>query len=155
MNEKPLEWMAVCGEGKGHKILRIGALVIAFLIFVFMIMTGAAIGIVGVIVFAGISGLLQMHAYVEYEFCYFGDEVDVAAIYNKARRKKKMSFSIADVEYMVKKLEKQETTKFFCKKEDNGSVYTMVVNQNGKRTAVVLEADPEFVKAMEMRRKIR
>ena len=31
----------------------------------------------------------------------------------------------------------------------------MVVSVNGKRTAVVLEAIPEFVKVLEMKRKVR
>ncbi len=155
MNTKPLEWMAVCGESMGHKIARVGSLIIAILAFLFMMTTGLKVAVVGVIIFAALSGWLQMRAYVEYEYCYFSDEVDVAVIYNRARRKKKMSFSISDVEYMVKKIEKQENTKFFCKKEDVGNTYTLLLNQNGKRTAVVMEADPEFVKAMEMKRKVR
>lgn len=103
MNEKPLEWMTVCGESLLHKIVRIGLLVIAFILFFLMLMSGATIAVIGVVIFAGASGLMQMYANVEYEFCYFGDEVDVAAIYNKARRKKKFNFSLNDVEYMVKK----------------------------------------------------
>lgn len=155
MNEKPMEWMAVCGESLGHKILRIGSLIIAVLMFLYMMLTGVTVAVVGVLVFAALSAWLQMHAFVEYEYCYFGDEVDVAVIYNRARRKKKMSFSIADVEYMVKKIEPQDTTKYFCNKADQGSIYTLVLNQNGKRTAVVMEANPEFVKVMEMKRKVR
>lgn len=155
MNEKPLEWMIDCGESMGHKIGRIASLAAAIVLFLFFSMTGQLFALIGLVIFGILFAWLQMHAYVEYEFCYFSDEVDVAVIYNRARRKKKMRFTLADVEYMVKKVEKQENTKYFCNKDNLGSLYTIVLNQDGKRTAVVMEAEPEFVKVMEMRRKVR
>ena len=59
------------------------------------------------------------------------------------------------MEYMVKKVEPQQNTKYFCRRENEGMIYTLVVNQEGKRTAVVMEAAPEFVKIMEMKHKVR
>lgn len=155
MNEKPLEWMAECGESSGHRIGRVIALGAAAAMFVFFILTFQLFAMIGTVIFGGLYAWLHIHAFVEYEFCYFSDEVDVAVIYNRARRKKKMNFQIGDVEYMVKKVEPQETTKYFCDKKNVSSIYTLVLNQNGKRMAVVMEAAPEFIKAMEMRRKIR
>lgn len=155
MNEKPLEWMIDCGESMGHKTGRIASLAAAIMLFLFFSMTGQLFALIGLIIFGILFAWLQTRAYVEYEFCYFSDDVDIAAIYNRARRKKKMSFTLADVEYMVKKVEKQENTKYFCNKDAMGNLYTIVLNQDGKRTAVVLEADPAFVKIMEMRRKVR
>jgi hypothetical protein len=155
MNEKPLEWMAECGEGGGHKAGRMAALAAVVALFVFFLLTGQFVVFLVALVFVGLFAWLQMHAFVEYEFCYFDDEMDVAAIYNRARRKKKMTIRLADVEYMVKKEEPQEVTKYFCNRGNLGSIYTLVANIEGKRTGIVLEADPEFVKIMEMKRKIR
>lgn len=155
MNEKPMEWMAVCGEGIGHKIGRFLSLAVAILAFLLFMMSGQLLIVLVAVAFAALFAWLQTHAFVEYEFCYFDGDIDVAAIYNRARRKKKMSFKVADVEYMVKKLEPQQTTKYFCRKNNLGSLYTLVVNQDGKRMAVVMEACPEFVKIMEMKRKVR
>lgn len=155
MNEKPLEWMAVCGESAGHKLGRIAALAAAVALFLFFFLTGQLFALIGLAVFGALYAWLQMRAFVEYEFCYFSDDVDISAIYNRARRKKKMSFTLADVEYMVKKVEPQQVTKYFCNKSESEKLYTLVLNQEGKRTAVVMEADPGFVKVMEMKRKVR
>ena len=154
MNEKPMEWMAVCGEGIGHKIGRFLSLLVAILAFLLFMMSGQFLIVLVAVAFGVLCAWLWMHAYVEYEFCHFDGDVDIAAIYNRARRKKKMSFKLEDVEYMVKKLEPQQTTKYFCKKNNLGGLYTLVVNQEGKRIAVVMEACPEFVKIMEMKRKV-
>ena len=154
MNEKPLEWMAVCGESMGHKVGRYAILFLAVVCFL-VIMPITWIGIIGVIGFGVLFAWLQTHAYVEYEYNYFSDDMDISAIYNRARRKKKLSFSLSDVEYMVKKVEPQEVTKYFCNKNEQGNIYTMVVSVDGKRTAVVIEAIPEFVKVLEMKRKVR
>lgn len=154
MNEKPLEWMAVCGESMGHKFGRYVILFLAVVCF-FMIMPLTWIGIIGVIGFGVLYAWMHMHAYVEYEYNYFSDDMDISAIYNRARRKKKLSFSLSDVEYMVKKVEPQEVTKYFCNKNEQGNIYTMVVSLDGKRTAVVMEAIPEFVKVLEIKRKVR
>lgn len=147
--------MTECGESMGHRVGRIASIAAAAAMLLFFMMTAQLFALIGLVIFVVLFVWLNMHAYVEYEFCYFSDEVDVSVIYNRARRKKRMSFDLADVEYMVKKIEPQDTTKYFCNKTDQGSIYTLVLNQNGKRTAVVLEAHPEFVKVMEMKRKVR
>ncbi len=155
MNEKPLEWMVEYGESIGHKIGRIASLAAAIMLFLLFLMSGQLFMLIGLVIFGVLFAWLQIHAFVEYEFCYFSDEVDVAAIYNRARRKKKMHFRLADVEYMVKKIETGEVTKYFCDKSNVGGIYTLMMNLDNKRTAVVMEADPAFVKAMEMKRKVR
>ena len=154
MNEKPMEWMTVCGEGTAHKIGRIASLAVAIICFFLMILSGQTLIMVGTLVFAGLFAWMQTHSFVEYEFCYFADEVDVAVIYNRARRKRKMRFGLEEVEYMVKRLESLDVMKYFCPKGVEG-IYTLVLNQDGKRTGLVMEADPEFVKVMEMKRKVR
>lgn len=155
MNEKPMEWMAVYGESILHRMGRILALAAAVAAFLFFILTGLLAAMIAAAVLALIFLWLQLHAFTEYEFCYFADEIDVAAIYNRARRKKKMTIRLEDVEYMVKKEDPQESTKYFCNKNNLGSIYTLVVNDQGKRTGIVMEAEPEFVKIMEMKRKVR
>lgn len=154
MNEKPLEWMAVCGESVGHKFGRYVSLLLAIMCLL-IISPITLLGLVGVIAFGVLYAWLQMHAYVEYEYNYFSEDMDISAIYNRARRKKKLSFTLSDVEYMVKKIDPQEVTKYFCNKNAQGNIYTLVVNLEGKRTAVVMEAIPEFVKVLEMKRKVR
>ena len=154
MNEKPLEWMTVCGEGMGHKLGRYVSLVLAIVCFLF-VSPITWLGLIGVVAFGALYAWLQMHAFVEYEYNYFSDDMDISAIYNRARRKKKLSFTLSDVEYMVKKIEPQEVTKYFCDKNAQGNIYTLVLNLDGKRTAVVMEAIPEFVKVLEIKRKVR
>lgn len=155
MNEKPLEWMAQCGESVGHKFGRIAALAAAVAMFLFFSISGSIISLIILVLFGVLFAWLQTHAFVEYEFNYFSDEMDISAIYNKARRKKKMTLRMSDVEYMVKKIEPQQVTKYFCNKANVSDIYTLVTNQDNKRTAVVIEADPEFVKVMETKRKVR
>ena len=155
MNETPLEWIAECGESMGHRLGRFASLGAAVALFLFYAMSRQLFALIGLALFAGLFAWMQMHAFLEYEFCYFDGDVDVAAIFNRARRKKKMHFHLDDVEYMVKKIDPQQETKYFCSKRDGGSVYTLITNQEGKRTAIVLEADPAFVKVMEMKRKVR
>lgn len=155
VNEKPLEWLIDCEESTGHKIGRVASLIMAIVLFLFFSMSGQLFALIGLVIFAVIFILLQRKAYVEYEFFHFDGDIRISAIYNRARRKNKMKFTVSDVEYMVKKIEKQEVTKYFCIPDDMGNIYTMVLNQDGKRTAVVMEADPEFVKIMERKRKIR
>ncbi len=155
MNEKPLEWISVYGESMGHKVGRICALAAAVVVFVFSFLTLQLVMFIVAVAFGVLFAWLQMHAFTEYEFCYFSDEIDVAAIYNRARRKKKMSFRMENIEYMVKKVEPQQVTRYYGDKNNMGSIYTLVVNQDGKRTAIVMESDPEFTKVMEMKRKLR
>lgn len=155
MNEKPLEWLIDCGESTGHKIGKIASLTAAILCMFFSMVAGW-LALIGMVLFGVIFAMMQRKAYVEYEFFHFDGDIRVAAIYNRARRKNKMSFTVSDVEYMVKKIEKQEVTKYFCNPaQDMGNIYTMVLNKDGKRTAIVMEADPEFVKIMERKRKVR
>lgn len=155
MNEKPLEWISVYGEGTGHKIGRISSLAAAIVIFVFSFLTLQLVMFIVAVAFGALYAWLQMHAFTEYEFCYFDDEIDVAAIYNRARRKKKMSFRAENIDYMVKKVEPQQVTKYFADTANMGNIYTLVANLDGKRTAIVMESDPEFTKIMEMKRKVR
>lgn len=154
MNEKPIEWMTDCGESAGHMIGRTISLVLA-VISLLITISGYPIMLIPLIVFGVLFALLQMSARVEYEFCYFSDDVEVSAIYNRARRKKKMSFSLSEVEYIVKRVEKQEVTRYYCRKSDISNLYTLVVNKDNKRTALVMEVVPEFLKVLQMKGKVR
>lgn len=154
MNEKPLEWITEVGESSLHKAARY--LCLAATIFCFMALTVAGIiAIAATIVFGILLAWLWTHSFVEYEYNYFSEDMEISAIYNKSRRKKKLRFTLSDVEYAVKRVETKETTKYFCRKEDTGNLYTLVVNQDGKRMAVVIEGLPEFTKVLEMKRKLR
>ena len=155
MNEKPLEWISVYGEGTGHKVGRISSLAATIVVFLFSFLTFRLVFFIVAVALGVLYAWLQMHAFTEYEFCYFDDEIDVAAIYNRARRKKKLSFRMENVDYMVKKVDPQQVTKYFANTGNMGNIYTMVVNLEGKRTAIVMESDPDFTKVMEMKRKVR
>lgn len=155
MTEKPLEWISVFGESTAHKLGRFASIIIGvILLLMYSVVRQIPILLIGaVLVFLFIW--MQIHAFVEYEFCYFDGDIDVSAIYNRARRKQKMTFKLDEIDYMVKKVEPQEVTKYFCNKSNQGNVYTIVANLNGKRTALVLESDPEFTKILEMKHKVR
>ena len=155
MNEKPMEWMTDCGEGMGHKLGRFASLAGAILMFFYYAFSSMILVLIVAALLGGLCAWMWMHAFIEYEFCYFDGEMDVAAIFNRARRKKKMTIRMDDVEYMVKKIEPGQNTVYFCRKEENGNIYTLSVNAGGKRTAVVMVAIPEFVKVIEMKHKLR
>ena len=155
MLERPLEWMVDCGESTGHKVGRVASLAAAMVLFLFFLLSFQTFAIIGAVIFGILFAWMQSHANVEYEYCYFDGDVDVAAIYNRSSRKKKMNFTINDIEYIVKKIEKQEVTKYFCNRANLGSIYTIVMNKNGKRTAIVTELVPEFVKVLQMKQKVR
>lgn len=154
MNEKAIEWAVEIPENKGHKLRRILSLLIAVIIFIFYTMTGIPIGLIGVIVFACISGWLQMNANVEY-VCYYTNEVlEITPLYNRVRHGKKITYSINEIEYLVKGMEVQEITKYFCKKESVTDIYTLVVQKEGRKIAVVLETVPAFIDIMKARHKV-
>ena len=139
----------------GHKIGRISSLAAAIVVFVLSFLTLQLVFFIVAVVLGALYAWLQMHAFVEYEFCYFDDEIDVAAIYNRARRKKKLSFRMENIDYMVKKVEPQQVTRYFANTANMGNIYTLVANLDGKRTAIVMESDPGFTKILEMKRKLR
>lgn len=155
MNEKAIEWTVEVPESKVHKFRRMISLIIAVIIFVFYTMTGIPVGLIGVIVFACISGWMQMNANVEY-VCYYANEVlEITPLYNRTRHGKSMTFSINEIEYLVKGMESREITRYFCKKEEVTDVYTLLVQKEEQKIAVVLEADPDFVELMKARHKVR
>lgn len=154
MNEKPLEWMTECGESAGHKIGRIAALAGAAVLIIWFFLTLQLFALIGAAVLGVLFAWLNMHAFVEYEFCYFGGDLDVSVIYNRARRKKKFSCTLEEVEGMVKRMDKKDNTLYFCNKGNISDIYTMAVNQNGKRTALVMEPVPEFIQVMQTKRKL-
>jgi hypothetical protein len=155
MNEKRLEWMSVCEESIGHRFGRVAALAAVIILAVWTFMTMSLIFIVLTVVSGGLYYWLQLGRYLEYEYCYFSDDMEIALIYNKARRKKKMSLTLQEVEYVVKGVEKKEITRYFCNQNKVNDLYTLVLNKEGKRTAVVMEPCPEFLEVLQMKRKIR
>ena len=107
-------------------------------------------------VFAIAFAWLQPHSSKEYEYSYFAEELEITAVYNKSSRsKKKVLIQLKDVDYMVKKIEQADVVKLFCTGKNISETYSLVMNKDGKRTAYVIEAEPEFVKVMESKRKVR
>lgn len=154
MNERTLEWMAVCGESIGHKIGRSLAIAATVICLLWTFLTFQIVFMIATVLFGVLSYWLNTHSYIEYEYSFFSDELEIAAIYNKARRKQKMTCKLSEVEYAVKGIDKKENVKYFCNQKNVDDIYTLVLNQEGKRTSVVVEQQPEFIQILKMKQKL-
>ncbi len=138
-------------------MLRILVLFLMILsVFTLFFISSNLITLLLAIVFVVLYILIHRKARIEYEFCYFSDDMDVSIIYNRARRKKKMHFTMEELQYAVKRVEQGENNLMFCNRAANPSqIYTLMLSYNSKRTALVTELDPGFVKVLEQKRKLR
>lgn len=156
LNDKPIEWLIFYGENAAHKFIRILSAVAAVLLFLIYFLLGGFSLMLIFAVFAIAFAWLQTHSSKEYEYSYFAEELEITAVYNKSSRsKKKVLIQLKDVDYMVKKIEQADVVKLFCTGKNISETYSLVMNKDGKRTAYVIEAEPEFVKVMESKRKVR
>ncbi|MCD8148117.1 MAG: hypothetical protein LUE92_00825 [Clostridiales bacterium] len=154
-NSKPIEWITEIGESLGHKMARFFCLAAAVaLIIVFLGAPYLALIIAGV-VFLLLFFVLNLRAFVEYDFMYFAEELRIVVIYNQRRRKKKMVIKLSDMQYMVKKIEPGSDTIYCCARRDEGNTYTLACNQEGRRMNLVLQPDPAFVEELQHRRLVR
>jgi hypothetical protein len=132
----------VCGIVLGVVLILAGALV-----FPLTATLGFLIVVVGFIVFYFFLGRRG----TEYEYIMVNDEVDIAKIVAKQKRKKAFSFSNSDVSFIAKsgsiyldnEVQKNGSVKtldFTSKKADNkDNMYVFVINVKGKPQFVKLE----------------
>jgi len=157
MDGKALEWITAKAESTSEKIVRIVALVALIASALIALTTFQILFIVIAVVFAAAYVYLWMNQFIEYEFCYVIGELEIAKVYNHRRRKKKFSCKFEEIEYIVKGVKKEEGgQKFsFYVRGQEENVYTMVVNQEGKKSCIVMEAEEGFIKDLEKVWKVR
>ncbi len=154
-NSKPIEWITEMGEALGHKIARLFCLAAAIALIIVFLGMPYLIFIIAGVVFLILFFVLNLRAFVEYEFTYFAEELRVVAIYNQRRRKKKIVIQLSDMQYLVKKIEQGNETIYCCSRRDEGYTYTLACNQEGRRVNLVLQPDPAFVEELQRRRLVR
>ncbi len=152
MNEKPIEWFTTLGEGILHRIAFWVCLVAMIVAFFFAFLTLAALLLIPAGVFTVLFLLLFFFRYKEYAFVLIGDDMRVSTVYNKNRRRKKMEFSLSQVERMERGVSSYGKMVYLCRRRHKENLYTVIVHQGQDRTALVMEPDPEFVELMKRKR---
>jgi hypothetical protein len=113
---------------------------------------------IGVLVFFGLfiaarylSGFLS----VEYEYVFTSGELDIDAIYDKARRKRVFSANIKQVELMAHIDDKNHEAAFSTAQETRDysggtpgpNTYAFLTNHEGKKIKVIIEPNDKMLKA--------
>ncbi len=152
MKEDYVEWFTTIGESIAHKIakylfliLGIVTLLYAFLFMQLLPLIFTASLIVLFVVF-------YLFGFVEYSFILVDEDMRIAVVYNKNRRKLKYQFSLNQVERMVPRIEDYSDPKYLCNPRDGEEQYTMVIHEQDERISLVIEAPEEFLDIMRRRR---
>ncbi|MCD8300086.1 MAG: hypothetical protein LUC41_02760 [Clostridiales bacterium] len=155
MNEKPIEWISTVGEFIGHKICRFACLVLMIVSAVLFFLSMTLLPMFAAIVFLFLFIFLHLRNYLEYEFMYISGELRITTIYNQRRRKKKAVIPLDKIERMTKRINDADRPEYLCPRAESDGIYALSYNSGEEgRRIIVIEADPEFVKLMQMRRKI-
>lgn len=125
---------------------------IAILIGGFLTLTGLA-GFGLLIILLAFYSIFIIYSYfqVEYEYAVTNDIIDVDIIYNKRKRKNKLSFNIEKIEYLCKtenlKDEKIEVKNFSAE----SGTHTMCINIGNKKTKILFDPNEEILSAIKRR----
>ncbi len=152
MNDISIEWFTPVGESTGHKVVKFLFLILAIAM---LVVTVAYLSLIPLIIAGGLFALFiifYLYGYVEYSFILIDDDLRIAIVYNRNRRRLKWQFSLSKVDRMVNRIEEHLEPTYLCRPDDGQEHYTMVVNLTEERTAFVMEAPEEFLNVMRRRR---
>ncbi len=152
MQEAPLEWITTIGESAAHKVAKYLFLVLAIvmLFFTFAFMTILPLFVMAVLIILFI--VFIAYAYVEYAFTLVDDDMRIAVVYNRSRRKLKWEFTLGQVERMVRRVDDYSNPIFLCPRYGEEEQYTIIIHEGEERISLVIEPPAEFVKIMRRRR---
>ncbi len=152
MQEAPLEWITTIGESVAHKVAKYLFLVLAIvmLIFAFAFMTIIPLFVMVVLIILFI--VFVAYAYVEYAFTLIDDDMRIAVVYNRSRRKLKWEFTLGQVERMVRRIDDYSDPKFLCSPRSDQELYTIIIHEGEERISLVIEPPEEFLTIMRRRR---
>ena len=89
---------------------------------------------------------------VEYEYDLLNHDMEISMIYNKASRKKKMSFDIQQAEMIAPKSSSQlnsykpDKTLDFSSGDTNAKTYAVMIPLDQKLTCILIDPDTDMVK---------
>ncbi len=149
--DRLLEWSANREESEKHRRVRIFFLVATVASFVCFMIVAIPFFLLLTPVFLVVFLFLRAYKTVTWDFSLNGDVFRASVIYNQRRRRKKIKFRVSDIHYIVRKVEQQRKTRYYCDKADEGNLCTMAVNYKGSRLSLVFPADDEFLAAVQTR----
>lgn len=90
---------------------------------------------------------------VEYEYVLTNNELDIDIIYNKAKRKRKFSCVLTNIELMchindnvnIPKLGNVDETLDFSSQVVTDNTYCFLINNNGKKTKVIVQPNEQML----------
>ncbi len=152
MQEAPVEWITTIGESVAHKVAKylFLALAIVMLFFAFAYLSILPLFVMVVLIILFI--VFIAYAYVEYAFTLVDDDMRIAVVYNRSRRKLKWEFTLGQVERMVPRVDDYSNPKFLCPRNGEPGQYTIIIHEGEERTSLVIEPPEEFVAIMRRRR---
>ncbi|MCL2572770.1 MAG: DUF6106 family protein [Defluviitaleaceae bacterium] len=135
---------------------RVGLIIAALLVSIIALMFGNFFGpfIVAGVVF-GAWFLLSLIKR-EYEYSFTAGELDIDVIYNRSRRKRKLSIRVNDIEIMAHIDDKAHSgafqgtqiTKDYSSGVSGPDTYIFMINHENKRTKVIIEPNEVMLKAI-------
>ncbi len=154
MVDKSIEWLNKIGESFGHLFLRVLCIVLMVVSLVLLVIAYSWVPLICAGAFLALFIILNLRHYVEYEFIFLADELRVTTIYNRRRRKKKMTIPLAKIERLAPDARGVERVEYLCSSKATENVYALIYNSDAGRRAIVMQADEDFVNLMKMRRKL-
>jgi len=136
--------------------IRVCLIILVVLIFFisFMIIPAFAVIITAA---AGFGAMFLMSFLrVEYEYVFTNGELDIDAIYNRARRKRQLSANVKEFDIMVHiddknheaELNSAQETKDFTSGEPGPNTYVFLATINSKKTKVIIEPNDMMLKVI-------
>ena len=155
MNEFYAEQLVKKKAGMKELLMKV-LLVLMILVAVFLSLT-FTFGFFIALAIIVAAVVLYQRLDVEYEYMYYNDEMDIDAIYHKAKRKRVFSVNVSDMEILapidaveLRQYQKAKTYDY-SSGTGNAKLYAMVVAKDGQKTKIVFEPKQEIVEGLFLR----
>ena len=155
MNEFYAEQLVKKKAGMKELLMKV-LLVLMILVAVFLSLT-FTFGFFIALAIIVAAVVLYQRLDVEYEYMYYNDEMDIDAIYQKAKRKRGFSVNVSDMEILapidaveLRQYQKAKTYDY-SSGTGNAKLYAMVVAKDGQKTKIVFEPKQEIVEGFFLR----
>lgn len=155
MNDSLYEQLVARRSRPTDVALRIGIIVALVAVFV---LTLPFLGYLAVLITVLLAFLAYYFVFpklsVEYEYTLLNHDMQVDAIYNRAKRKKQLSFDIQQAEIIAPKGSPRlhsynpDKTLDFSSQTPNGNAYVLMMSLDKKNTCIVIEPDETMLKHM-------
>ncbi len=148
-----IDWAQELDETEKHRKVRIGFLGATIAAFLMFMVFAIPIYLLLTPIFLIVWLVARSRKTTTWDFSLDGDVVRASVVYNQKRRRKKMKFRVADIVYIVRKIEKNTNGKtlYYCDVSEEGYLCTMVINYKGKKVALVIPQYDDFLDAVRTR----